>query len=198
MIVTIDRPMATILPLGVTIDRPMGTSLPLDVTIDRTMELSLPLDVVYITATFPFVMLIVLLIRGVTLPGASAGIKFYLYPDLERLKDPEVWIDAGTQIFFSYAICLGAMTSLGSYNKYKYNCYSGTSFISGFAIFSVLGFMAQEQGVDIADVAESGPGLAFIAYPKAVSMMPFPTVWAVLFFIMLLLLGLDSQVRDGN
>ncbi|KAK5871928.1 hypothetical protein PBY51_012668 [Eleginops maclovinus] len=159
--------------------------------------------VVYITATFPFVMLIVLLIRGVTLPGASAGIKFYLYPDLARLKDPEVWIDAGTQIFFSYAICLGAMTSLGSYNKYKYNCYrdclllgalnSGTSFVSGFAIFSVLGFMAQEQGVDIAAVAESGPGLAFIAYPKAVSMMPFPTVWAVLFFIMLLLLGLDSQ-----
>uniref|UniRef100_A0A665TI87 Transporter n=1 Tax=Echeneis naucrates TaxID=173247 RepID=A0A665TI87_ECHNA len=159
--------------------------------------------VVYITATFPFVMLIVLLIRGVTLPGASAGIKFYLYPDLARLKDPEVWIDAGTQIFFSYAICLGAMTSLGSYNKYKYNCYrdclllgalnSGTSFVSGFAIFSVLGFMAQEQGVDIADVAESGPGLAFIAYPKAVTMMPFPTLWAILFFIMLLLLGLDSQ-----
>ncbi|KAF3860604.1 hypothetical protein F7725_000859 [Dissostichus mawsoni] len=159
--------------------------------------------VVYITATFPFVMLIVLLVRGVTLPGASEGIKFYLYPNLTRLQDPEVWIDAGTQIFFSYAICLGAMTSLGSYNKYKYNCYrdclllgglnSGTSFVSGFAIFSVLGFMAQEQGVDIADVAESGPGLAFIAYPKAVSMMPMPTLWAVLFFVMLLLLGLDSQ-----
>ncbi|XP_058486741.1 sodium- and chloride-dependent taurine transporter-like [Solea solea] len=159
--------------------------------------------VVYITATFPFVMLIVLLIRGVTLPGAAAGIKFYLYPNLTKLQDPEVWTDAGTQIFFSYAICLGAMTSLGSYNKYKYNCYrdclllgalnSGTSFVSGFAIFSVLGFMAQEQGVAISDVAVSGPGLAFIAYPKAVTMMPFPTVWAILFFIMLLLLGLDSQ-----
>ncbi|XP_059505688.1 sodium- and chloride-dependent taurine transporter-like isoform X1 [Stegostoma tigrinum] len=159
--------------------------------------------VVYITATFPFLMLLVLLIRGVTLPGATQGIKFYLYPDITRLGDPQVWIDAGTQIFFSYAICLGAMTSLGSYNKYKYNCYrdcmllgclnSGTSFVSGFAIFSILGFMAQEQGVDIADVAESGPGLAFIAYPKAVSMMPWPTFWAILFFVMLLLLGLDSQ-----
>uniref|UniRef100_A0A665T6N1 Transporter n=1 Tax=Echeneis naucrates TaxID=173247 RepID=A0A665T6N1_ECHNA len=143
--------------------------------------------VVYITATFPFVMLIVLLIRGVTLPGASAGIKFYLYPDL-------VWIDAGTQIFFSYAICLGAMTSLGrDAFREGVTLNSGTSFVSGFAIFSVLGFMAQEQGVDIADVAESGPGLAFIAYPKAVTMMPFPTLWAILFFIMLLLLGLDSQ-----
>ncbi|KAJ6668305.1 hypothetical protein lerEdw1_015682 [Lerista edwardsae] len=128
--------------------------------------------VVYITATFPFVMLLVLLIRGVTLPGAAQGIKFYLYPDITRLADPQavdkvreimfasvfsserqqiygtangtVWIDAGTQIFFSYAICLG-------------------------------------------------PGLAFIAYPKAVSMMPLPTFWAILFFIMLLLLGLDSQ-----
>ncbi|XP_037658548.1 sodium- and chloride-dependent taurine transporter isoform X3 [Choloepus didactylus] len=159
--------------------------------------------VVYITATFPFLMLLVLLVRGLTLPGAGIGIKFYLYPDISRLEDPQVWIDAGTQIFFSYAICLGAMTSLGSYNKYKYNSYrdcmllgclnSGTSFVSGFAIFSVLGFMAQEQGVDIADVAESGPGLAFIAYPKAVTMMPLPTFWSILFFIMLLLLGLDSQ-----
>lgn len=159
--------------------------------------------VVYFTATFPFAMLLVLLVRGLTLPGAGAGIKFYLYPDISRLGDPQVWIDAGTQIFFSYAICLGAMTSLGSYNKYKYNSYrdcmllgclnSGTSFVSGFAIFSILGFMAQEQGVDIADVAESGPGLAFIAYPKAVTMMPLPTFWSILFFIMLLLLGLDSQ-----
>ncbi|KAF0880741.1 SC6A6 protein, partial [Crocuta crocuta] len=161
--------------------------------------------VVYFTATFPFAMLLVLLVRGLTLPGAGAGIKFYLYPDISRLEDPQVWIDAGTQIFFSYAICLGAMTSLGSYNKYKYNSYrqvdcmllgclnSGTSFVSGFAIFSILGFMAQEQGVDIADVAESGPGLAFIAYPKAVTMMPLPTFWSILFFIMLLLLGLDSQ-----
>lgn len=40
-----------------------------------------------------------------------------------RPLSPQVWTDAGTQIFFSYAICLGAMTSLGSYNKYKYNCY---------------------------------------------------------------------------
>ncbi|CAK8683654.1 unnamed protein product [Clavelina lepadiformis] len=159
--------------------------------------------VVYFTATFPFLMLIVLLIRGVTLPGAATGIKFYLTPDIDKLADPQVWIDAGTQIFFSFAICLGALVSLGSYNKFNNNCYkdcivlslvnSGTSFISGFAIFSVLGFMAEEQGVDVSMVAESGPGLAFIAYPKAISMMPVSTLWAILFFIMLLLLGLDSQ-----
>ncbi|CAL9704807.1 unnamed protein product [Knipowitschia caucasica] len=159
--------------------------------------------VVYITATFPYVMLAVLLVRGLTLPGALNGIKFYLYPDPSRLSDPQVWMDAGTQIFYSYAICIGCLMALGSYNKYNNNCYkdcvylcllnSGTSFVAGFAIFSALGFMAYEQNTDISKVAESGPGLAFIAYPRAVAMMPFPQIWAIFFFIMIILLGLDSE-----
>ncbi|XP_051931430.1 sodium- and chloride-dependent GABA transporter 2-like [Hippocampus zosterae] len=159
--------------------------------------------VVYFTATFPYVMLAVLLVRGLTLPGAINGVKFYLYPDASRLSDPQVWMDAGTQIFYSYAICIGCLVALGSYNKYNNNCYkdcfylcllnSGTSFVAGFAIFSVLGFMAYEQNTDISKVAESGPGLAFIAYPRAVAMMPFPQIWAIFFFIMIILLGLDSQ-----
>ncbi|XP_028284120.1 sodium- and chloride-dependent GABA transporter 2-like [Parambassis ranga] len=159
--------------------------------------------VVYLTATFPYVMLFVLLVRGATLPGATQGIIYYLKPNPTRLADPQVWMDAGTQIFFSYGICLGSLTALGSYNKYNNDCYkdsfllcllnSSTSFLAGFAIFSVLGFMAEEQGVDIATVAQSGPGLAFIAYPRAVAMMPLPQLWAVCFFLMIIMLGLDTQ-----
>uniref|UniRef100_A0A8B9D3W9 Transporter n=1 Tax=Anser cygnoides TaxID=8845 RepID=A0A8B9D3W9_ANSCY len=140
---------------------------------------------------------------GSHLPGATEGIIFYLKPDISRLADPQVWMDAGTQILFSYAICQGCLTALGSYNKYTNNCYrdcfmlcflnSATSFVAGFAIFSVLGFMAREQGVPIAEVAESGPGLAFIAYPTAVTMMPVSQLWSCLFFLMLIFLGLDSQ-----
>lgn len=56
----------------------------------RPPNRSRPLQVVYFTATFPFAMLLVLLVRGLTLPGAGAGIKFYLYPDISRLEDPQV------------------------------------------------------------------------------------------------------------
>ncbi|CAM4577605.1 unnamed protein product [Leuciscus chuanchicus] len=159
--------------------------------------------VVYFTATFPYVMLLVLLIRGLTLPGALQGVVFYLYPEPARLADPQVWMEAGSQICFSYSVSFGTLIVLGSYNKYNNNCYrdcwwlcllnSGTSLVAGFAVFSVLGFMAQEQGVPIEEVAESGPGLAFIAYPQAVAMMPVPQLWAVCFFIMIILLGLDTQ-----
>ncbi|XP_063350214.2 sodium- and chloride-dependent GABA transporter 2-like [Pelmatolapia mariae] len=119
--------------------------------------------VVYVTATFPYVMLLILLIRGLSLPGAFEGVMFYLLPEPSRLIDPQVWMEAASQIFFSYSIGVGSLTVLGSYNKYNNNCYkdslmlcllnSGTSVVAGFAVFSVLGFMAHEQGVPIAEVS---------------------------------------------
>ncbi|XP_075871330.1 sodium- and chloride-dependent GABA transporter 2-like [Nelusetta ayraudi] len=159
--------------------------------------------VVYFSATFPYAMLLILLIRGLTLPGALEGVQFYLMPDIKRIADAQVWMEAASQIFFSYSVGVGTLTVLGSYNPYKNNCYkdclllcllnSATSLVAGFAVFSVLGFMAHKQGVPIAEVAESGPGLAFIAYPQALAMMPLSQLWSVCFFVMLILLGLDTQ-----
>ncbi|XP_052279078.1 sodium- and chloride-dependent taurine transporter-like isoform X3 [Dreissena polymorpha] len=159
--------------------------------------------VMYFTATSPYVFMFILLIRGLTLEGAMDGIKFYLIPDFSRLTDPQVWVDAGTQIFFSYSISLGTLTALGSYNRFNHNSFRDallfagvntfTSLLAGLVIFSILGFMAVRQGVSVADVAESGPGLAFIAYPEAVSQMPVAPLWSALFFTMIILLGLDSQ-----
>ncbi|XP_016343329.1 sodium- and chloride-dependent GABA transporter 2-like isoform X6 [Sinocyclocheilus anshuiensis] len=159
--------------------------------------------VVYFTATFPYLMLFILFIRGVTLPGAATGITYYLYPDISKLSNPDVWRDAGTQVFFSYAVCQGVLTALSSYNKYNNDCYkdcialcilnSSTSIFAGFVVFSILGFMAHQLGLPMEDLASSGPGLAFIAYPRALSLLPGPQFWSVLFFFMVLLLGLDSQ-----
>lgn len=105
-------------------------------------------QVVYFTATFPYVMLLILLVRGLSLPGALQGVKFYVLPDISRIADAQVlqvptgvfsqwpvqvdslllcflqvWMEAASQVFFSYSVGVGTLIVLGSYNTYNNNCY---------------------------------------------------------------------------
>ena len=150
--------------------------------------------------------LIILFGYGLSLEGSGNGISFYLTPKPEKLSKISVWKDAAIQIFYSLGLGGGGLTTLSSYNKFKNNCQRdtvivclincGTSFFAGFAIFAIVGYMANVQGVDVGDVVKSGPGLAFIAYPDALSNMgdnPVPQIMSFFFFTMLLTLGIDSM-----
>ncbi|XP_071545769.1 sodium-dependent proline transporter-like isoform X2 [Panulirus ornatus] len=162
--------------------------------------------VVYFTATFPYFILIALLIVGVRLEGAVKGLKFLFVPRWDELLNVTVWRKAAEQMFFSLSVSWGGLIMFGSYNKFRNKVHIDafivssldfiTSLIASAAIFSVLGAMSNDLGIDIRKLANaaSGPGLTFIAYPEAISRaLPIPQLWSVLFFFMLFTLGLDSE-----
>uniref|UniRef100_A0A8D3BPH4 Transporter n=1 Tax=Scophthalmus maximus TaxID=52904 RepID=A0A8D3BPH4_SCOMX len=210
---------------------------------------------VYVTATFPYLVLTIFLIRALTLPGASDGLLYLFTPDWEVLKNPQVWLDAATQIFFSLSVAFGGLIAFSSYNEEKNNCErdavlvgiinSATSLYASISIFAILGFKATtsfnnclqaniialtnhfelpDQNITVEnygqwfeylnqtspgevaslhlrhcdlntflDQSASGTGLAFIVFAEAVIAMPGSQVWAILFFVMLLSLGLSSM-----
>ena len=148
-------------------------------------------------------MLITLLVKGLTLPGAVDGILFYITPEWEQLLNVKVWYAAVTQSFFSLSTGFGALITYASYNDFRHNSYRDaliisftdtfTSLLAGFVIFSILGSLAHELGVPVSDVVDSGPGLAFVSYPSALAKFDFlPQLFSVLFFLMLVTLGLGS------
>eukprot|EP00105_Crassostrea_gigas_P004631 XP_011417902.1 PREDICTED: sodium-dependent proline transporter isoform X2 [Crassostrea gigas] len=159
--------------------------------------------VVYFTATFPYIVLVILFFRGLMLEGMEEGIRFYITPDLNRLSDAQVWKDAAVQIFFSLSASWGGLIALASYNKFHNdllrdtlivtfgNCL--TSVFAGFVIFSYLGYLSTYMGLPVDEVAKSGPSLTFVVYPFAVTKMPISPLWAILFFVMLITLGVDSE-----
>ncbi|MDX2360854.1 MAG: sodium-dependent transporter [Crocinitomicaceae bacterium] len=159
--------------------------------------------VIKFTATAPFVILIILLIRAVTLPGASIGLNAFFVPDWSQLGNPELWQAAISQSFFSASLAMGYFIYAGGRRKETAEIpktslwiLSGNflvSILSGLVVFATLGFMAQEQGVDISEATTSGPMLVFTVLPTAISMMPsFAIPFAVLLFLAVITLAIDS------
>jgi len=151
-----------------------------------------------------FVLTALLVFWALTLEGAFEGLKAYITPDFSKLSSPKVWIDAYSQIFFTLSLGFGIMIAYASYLPRKSNITrnailtgfinSGYSIFAGFAVFSVLGFMATSQQKPISEVVSQSIGLAFVAYPKAVSIMPGGTLFGAIFFFCLFVAGLSSSI----
>ena len=159
--------------------------------------------VVALTVPIPTILLIILTIRGLTLPGAIEGISYYLTPNFSRLTDVNVWLSAYAQVFFSLGVAQGIMITYASFLKKKSDLTNnafivsladaGTSFLAGFTVFSVVGYLSFSQGVGITQLDISGPNLTFITYPTSISLLPFAaSIFGMIFYIALLTFGIDS------
>ncbi|XP_048522305.1 sodium- and chloride-dependent GABA transporter ine isoform X2 [Dendroctonus ponderosae] len=157
----------------------------------------------YFTATVPFIIIIVLLIKSLTLEGADRGMRYFFKPKFELLLDAKVWVNAASQTFNSMGCAFGSMISFASYNKYNNSILHDTiavwlvngitSLMVGIFAFATIGNIANEQGTSIEDVIDDGPGLIFVVYPQTMAKMPTSQLWAVFFFFMLICLALNSQ-----
>ncbi len=163
--------------------------------------------VVMWTVPLPWLMLLILTVRGLTLDGAVQGLEYYLEPNWDRLANPATWRWAFGQMFFSMSLAFGVMITYASFLHRKSDLNNnaavigladmGTSFIAGLAVFATLGGMAYASrmagnAVPVEAVADKGPGLAFVAFPYALAQLPHAAWFSLVFFSSLLLLGIDS------
>lgn len=148
---------------------------------------------------------LVLVVRALFLDGAAEGLNALFTPDWAALANPNVWIAAYSQIFFSLSIAFGIMITYASYRRRRSNlttpglvvAFSNSSFeiLAGIGVFATLGFFAFRQGVAIDELEGlTGVGLSFITFPAIVSQMPGGPVFGCLFFGSLTLAGFTSLV----
>jgi NSS family neurotransmitter:Na+ symporter len=160
-----------------------------------------------------FLLTIILVLWSLFLDGASDAIlNHYLHADWSKINlfssDPavrsgagKVWAGAFGQIFFTLSLGFGIMITYASYlpensnigkNAFitcTVNCFY--SFVAGFAVFGIVGFMAHSKGVPFEEAIKGGPQLAFVVYPQAISLLPsFNVLFGVSSFSCWLLPGL--------
>ncbi len=142
-----------------------------------------------------FILMLILILRSVTLPGASKGLSFFLKPDFTKITG-EVLLAALGQAFFSLSLGIGAMIIYGSYLPEDSNIPSSSaqicfltlliSIMAGLIIFPSLFAFNMEPA--------AGAGLTFITLPVVFAKMPAGFLWSALFFILFFFAALTSSV----
>ena len=142
-----------------------------------------------------FLLLLVLIIRGVTLPGAMAGIEFYLSPDFSKINANSI-LQALGHAFFTLSLGMGAMTTYGSYVDKKQNLFIATLSIAGLdTLIALMAGLAIFPAVFAQGFQpNAGPGLVFQVLPTVFNQIPLGALWAAIFFVLLLVAALTSGI----
>ncbi|WP_025236407.1 sodium-dependent transporter [Mannheimia sp. USDA-ARS-USMARC-1261] len=142
-----------------------------------------------------FVFLLVMVIRNVTLPGAVEGIKFYLMPDFSKIT-PKLFVFVLGQVFFALSLGFGVLITLSSYLDKNENLVK-TATITGVmnTIIAVLaGFMIFPSLFSFGVAPNSGPTLVFQSLPIVFSNMWGGTIFAIIFFALLVVAALTTSL----
>jgi len=156
--------------------------------------------VAYVTVPVPVLFLLILFIKAITLEGFGDGVEDYLTPEFGDLEDePSVWMEAVYQCFYSLPVFMGVMTAYSSFTRTGSVALDGKivalanvsiTFISGFFIFGILGYLVNVGGDDDYDTS-SFNGL-LIAIPIALLRFESAGFFSALFFLMLFMFGIVS------
>jgi len=161
--------------------------------------------VVLVTATVPFITLFILALRGITLPGAEQGLAYLFHIDWSKFFSIDTWKAAAGQIFFTLSLAMGIMIAYGALKKRDSEIVQSVvlvalgntliSFLSAFAVFGTLGYLALQQWVPVDKVVKWWPMLAFVVFPETIALMStLQTLFAIIFFATVFFLAIDSAM----
>ena len=142
-----------------------------------------------------FVLMIALIIRGVTLPGGFAGVEYLFAPRWEDFNASALFNAMGF-CFFSLSLGAGTMITYGSYLSPKADLPGAVGWVAVLAILSsVLGGMMVLPAVFAFGLdPTAGPGLTFVTMPAIFAQMPFGQIFAIFFYLCLVVAALTSSV----
>jgi len=158
---------------------------------------------VYVLVPLPYFLLTVLLIKGMTLEGHTVGWTYLFSPDWSKLFTLKIWSDAASQVLFSSGLAQITVIKFASHRNDDDPLLMSTillplmnfatSIFAAVSLFSFIGYASHHTGIPINDLPLSGMDLTFVVYPALLNTLPFPQIWAVIFFLMMVMLGLGSE-----
>ncbi|GIX68103.1 sodium- and chloride-dependent GABA transporter ine [Caerostris extrusa] len=162
-------------------------------------------NTIYILTVLSHLLLLSIFLRTVGLEGAKDGLALLFKPEWDKMFSPRVLLFALAQAFHSLGVVLGPSILMGSCHKQHNNLLRDTVVVTcvtlltvlmvGCVTFSTIGHLAKRTNMPFWSVLSDDPGNVYVIYSVVIASMPLPSCWGVLFFLMFLFFGLDSEIK---